>query len=101
MLTKSIHNGFWEREVRKVDGKLEVYIKMSSSSTKDIKELVKIADEIRKEYRCDCTLILKKLVDIKAKNDDLTNEGVNIIQNCLYENKGALRSVLKSDDYSR
>ena len=49
---------FSEREVRKM-GNLEVQVEIKLSRITEIKEIVKIIDEIRKEYSCDCTLILK------------------------------------------
>ncbi len=40
-------------------GDLEVQVEIKLSRITEIKEIVKIIDEIRKEYSCDCTLILK------------------------------------------
>ena len=41
-------------------GDLEVQVEIKLSRITEIKEIVKMIDEIRKEYRCHCTLILKK-----------------------------------------
>lgn len=48
-----------ESEVMEM-GNLEVRIEVAVDTKDEIKEIVKIIDEIRKEYSCDCTLILKE-----------------------------------------
>lgn len=40
---------------------VKVIIKGQVVFNENIKELVKMADDIKKEYGCDCTLILSKL----------------------------------------
>lgn len=40
-------------------GNLDVKIEFMITTTVQIEEIVKLVDEIRKEYGCNCTLILK------------------------------------------
>lgn len=40
-------------------GNLDVRIEITLDMISQIEELVKLADEIRKEYSCNCTLVLK------------------------------------------
>lgn len=40
-------------------GNLDVRIEFMITTTVQIEEIVKLVDEIRKEYNCNCTLILK------------------------------------------
>ena len=40
---------------------LKVIIRASVVLDKDFKEVVKLADEARKEYGCNCTLIINKI----------------------------------------
>ena len=37
-------------------GNLEIHVVITLSRITEIKEIVKMIDEIRKEYSCDCTL---------------------------------------------
>lgn len=39
---------------------LKVIIQTTAILNNDIRDAVKIADEIRKEYSCNCTLIIKQ-----------------------------------------
>lgn len=40
-------------------GNLDVRIEFMITTTCQIEEIVKLVDEIRKEYNCNCTLVLK------------------------------------------
>lgn len=40
-------------------GNLDVRIEIMVTTRLQIEEIVKLVDEIRKEYGCDCTLVLK------------------------------------------
>lgn len=44
----------------KEDRTLEVQIEMNIKAKEEIKELVKMADELQKEYSCHCTLSVKQ-----------------------------------------
>lgn len=41
-------------------GNLEVRIEVFVNTYDDIREIVKLASEIQKEYSCDCTLFVKQ-----------------------------------------
>ena len=53
---KYIPKSVQEREVRKVEEKMEVCIGVFVNTYNDIREIVKLVSEIQKEYRCHCTL---------------------------------------------
>ena len=44
---------------KKNSSELKVVIQTTAILNNDIRDAVKIADEIRKEYSCNCTLIIK------------------------------------------